>query len=38
MSRFVSETVLVAIISIVIVLTFVVLIIDDKMSDKKNKQ
>ena len=38
MSRFVSETVLVAIISIVIVLTFVVLIIDDKMSDKKDKQ
>ena len=38
MSRFVSETVLVAIISIVVVLTFVVLIIDDKMSDKKDKQ
>lgn len=33
-----SETVLIAIVSIMIVLTFAVLIIDDKIGNKKDKQ
>lgn len=33
-----SETVLIAIVSIMIVLTFTVLIIDDKIGNKKDKQ
>ena len=38
MSRFMSETVLIVTVLITIVVTFAVLIIDDKMGNKKDKQ
>jgi len=38
MSRFTSEIVFIVIVSIMIILTFAVLIIDDKMNNKKDKQ